>query len=115
MKDRFFLVVALSALAVMSGGCRKTKSGHAVESGPAPVIAPELKSNGLGSLPGPVYGSQVDSPIHWQGWTKASLERAKAARRLVFVVIAMPQQPVFQQTLAALSREPAVVAHINEN
>lgn len=66
-------------------------------------------------LPGAVYRNQADSPIHWQPWIKASLARAKEAQRLVFVVIALPQQAGFQKVLATLARDPAVVAAINEH
>lgn len=83
--------------------------------GPPVVITPELEKNALGTLPGAVYRSQSASPIHWQPWTKVSLDRAKDARRLVFCVIAMPQQPGFQKVLAALEKDAAVVAAINDN
>jgi uncharacterized protein YyaL (SSP411 family) len=114
MKDRCFLAVALCGMALLSGSCRKAKSGDAAAAGPLPVIASELQSNGLGLLPGAVYRSQTDSPIHWQAWTKTSLRRAKDAQRLVFCVIAMPQQPWFQKVLASLACNPAVVASIND-
>ncbi|MEO8615157.1 MAG: DUF255 domain-containing protein, partial [Luteolibacter sp.] len=68
-----------------------------------------------GSLPGAVYRSQATSPIHWQPWTKESLARAKAANRLVFGVIAVPEQPGFQSVLASLAAAPDAVAVINQN
>ena len=83
--------------------------------GPPAVISPELRGNGLGAMPGAVYQSQADSPIHWQPWTKDTLQRAKDARRLLFCVIAMPQQPGFQKVLAALAKDPSAVAAINEH
>ena len=79
----------------------------------APRVAAELQTNGIGRLPGAVYRNQADSPIHWQPWIKASLTRAKDAHRMVFCVIAMPQQAGFQRILASLARDPAVVAAIN--
>ena len=78
------------------------------------MVASELQSNGLGALPGAIYQSQAGSPIHWQPWTKVSLQRAKDARRLVFAVIDMPQDPSFQSVLADLTSNPAVVTIIND-
>lgn len=80
-----------------------------------PVIAPELQSNGLGGLPGALYHSQANSPIHWQPWTSTSLDRAKAARRLVFCVIAMPQQPGFLEILKTLDSDASTVEAINDH
>jgi uncharacterized protein YyaL (SSP411 family) len=120
MKPRFLparplIAVALCGLAVVSVSCRKKQpeaGGGAVQ---VPAKAADLSQNALGSLPGAVYQSQAASPIQWQPWTKLSLERAKAARRLVFCVIAMPQQPGFQEVLAALEKNPALVRAINEH
>ena len=97
-----------------SGGCRKGKVEVSQTSAPLVSVAPELASNSLGTLPGAVYRSQANSPIHWQPWTQETLGRAKAANRLVFAVIAMPQQPGFQKVLAALANDPALVAIIND-
>jgi uncharacterized protein YyaL (SSP411 family) len=76
-------------------------------------MAPELQQNGLADLPGAVSRSQADSAIRWQPWTKATLEHARDAKRLVFCVIAMPQQPGFQKTLAALERDATVLEDIH--
>lgn len=97
-----------------SGGCRKSKVEVRETGAPVGAIAPELASNGLGGLPGAVYRNQADSPIHWQPWTRETMARAKDAKRLVFAVIALPQQPGFQQVLAALANDPALVAIIND-
>src|SRR6478609_5637666 len=98
-----------------AGGCRKGKSEVMVHQGPPPVVAVELETNGLDSLPGAVYRNQADSPIHWQPWTKETMDRAKAANRLVFAVIAMPQQPGFQSVLASLTKDRGMVSLINDN
>jgi uncharacterized protein YyaL (SSP411 family) len=74
----------------------------------------ELLSNGLGTLPGAVYRNQAGSPIHWQPWTRETMKRAKTAGRLVFVVVAMPQQPGFQSVLATLADDSDLVTAINE-
>jgi uncharacterized protein YyaL (SSP411 family) len=111
------LASALCCLMLGSGGCRK-KDQHDAAGGPhrAPgVVAAELETNGLAGLPGAVYRSQVDSPIHWQPWTKETMDRAKAADRLVFAVIAMPQQPGFQSVLSNLAKDSSLVSVINAN
>lgn len=95
-------------------GCRKEATASKEIRPTSVTVGTELKSNGLGSLPGAVYQSQVGSPIRWQPWTPETLQLAKSARRLVFVVVAMPQQPGFQNVLADLAKDPAVVAAIND-
>ena len=105
----------LCGLVVGTGACRKKSDEMASEAGPSPVlVAPELLSNQLGPLPGAVYRSQAKSPIHWQPWTKETMERATQANRLVFAVVAMPQHPGFQSVLAALASDPERVATIND-
>jgi uncharacterized protein YyaL (SSP411 family) len=98
-----------------AGGCRKNQQETATVTGPPAVIAPELESNGLGTLPGAVYRNQAGSPVHWQPWTRDTLDRAKAANRLVFAVIAMPQQPGFQSVLTAMANNPDLVSTINDH
>ncbi len=108
------LAAILCCLMLGTGGCRKGKVELTGDSGPVAIVAPELTSNGLVDLPGAIYQSQADSPIHWQPWTQQTMARAKAANRLVFGVIAMPQQPEFQGVLAALAHDPALVSAIND-
>ncbi len=121
MKSRFSpgaLTLAVLVLGLMlgSGGCRKLKSTVEAPSVAGQiVVASELSSNGLGQFPGAVYRSEVDSPIHWQPWTQETMARAKAANRLVFAVIVLPQQPGFQPVLEALAADQALVASINTN
>lgn len=99
-----------------AGGCRKREPHEAGVPHRAPgVVAAELESNGLAGLPGAVYRSQTDSPIHWQPWTPETMSRAKAADRLIFAVIAMPQQPGFQSVLTNLAKDPSLVSAINSN
>ncbi len=104
----------LSGLVLGTASCRKGNGETQESAGPAAVLASELRSNGLSQLPGAVYRSQADSPIYWQAWTKETMARAKAADRLVFGVIAMPQQPGFQGVLKTLAGDPALVHAINQ-
>lgn len=108
------MAVAVGGLMLGAGGCRKKGQGERVEAGhSAAARVPELETNGLVSLPGAVYRSEAASPIHWQPWTKETLAHAKAANRLIFGVIAMPQQPGFKGVLATLSKDPTLVSLIN--
>jgi uncharacterized protein len=104
------VVLGLAILTVTTS-CRRSDPGDSP--GSVAVIAPELKSNGLKDLPGAVYRSQMQSRIHWQPWTTETLARAKAANRMVFAVIALPQQPGFQSTLANMEADPAMVETLN--
>ena len=107
-------VVALSGVLLGVSGCRKKGKAETANAATAAVVQViELESNGLADLPGAIYRSQATSLIHWQPWTKETLLRAKAANRLIFAVIAMPQQAGFQGVLATLSKDPALVAAIN--
>ncbi len=108
-----WIIAGVCGLVLVTVSCRETKTR--TTEGPPPVIAPELGQNALGFLPGAVYRSQANSPIHWQPWTQASLDRAKAARRLVFFVIAMPQQPGFLKVLSDLDADAVTVDVINRH
>ncbi len=93
--------------------CRKRTQ---VADGATPaVVAPELRSNGVTALPGLIYASQAHSPIHWQPWTQQTFERAKAAKQLVFMVIAMPQHTAFHKVFGEMENDAGLVALINEN
>ncbi|MEO5716162.1 MAG: DUF255 domain-containing protein [Luteolibacter sp.] len=107
--------MTLCSLLLATTACRKGKPVTEEVPKKPVVIAAELRTNTVGMLPSAVYRSQARSPIHWQPWTKESLDRAKAANRLVFGVIAMPQQPAFQSVLASLAADPALVSAINDN
>jgi uncharacterized protein YyaL (SSP411 family) len=105
-----FLLVALVAGGGVTG-CRKRKAPPA----PLPAkIASELQRNEVGQWSGPVYQSQAKSPIHWQGWSPKTFASAKAANRLIFAVIALPELPGYQEVLADLERDPSVVKAIND-
>lgn len=119
MNFRIFLgptavAVTLCGLVCGTGGCRKGKDSP-TKTGSLVVLSPEFGANVLGPLPGAVYRSQAGSPVHWQPWTKETMARAKAANRLIFAVVAMPQQPGFQTVLAELAKDANLVAAIHEN
>jgi uncharacterized protein YyaL (SSP411 family) len=105
--------VAVTAGLVLGGSACRKRTPPVVEEVPL-VIAPELRANGVAALPGLVYGSQANSPIHWQPWTKETFERAKAAKRLVFLVIAMPQHAAFHRVLDEMAGDARLVSVIND-
>lgn len=108
------LAATLCGLVLSTGSCRRGNGRGDSEAAAPPVVAPELLSNALAGIPGALYHSQADSPIHWQPWSKATFERAKAARRLVLCVIAMPQQPEFLDVLDQLESDYSTVSTIND-
>lgn len=72
-----------------------------------------LAGNKLAGMPGAVLRSQTDSPIHWQPWTSATLELARSQNKLLFVVVALPQQPYYQQVLDSLASDAQILESIN--
>jgi uncharacterized protein len=118
----FASTTAISCVFILAtGACRKRSPKEVPmtevsQSSSSPSSIPdELKSNQLGSLPSAVYRTQVQSPIHWQPWTKETMERARSANRLIFAVIALPQQSDFQYILTDLASDPALLTKINES
>ena len=109
------LGTVLCSMMLGTGSCRKKETVANPEAPRSVEAASELRSNGLASLPGALYRSQAKSPIHWQPWTRQTMERARKANRLVFAVVALPQQPGFQSVLTALADDPERVATINDN
>lgn len=95
--------------------CRKERLPENLTAKTPVSVDSQLQSNGLGNLPGAIYRNQANSPIHWQPWTKETLDRAKTANRLVFAVIVLPQQAGFQSILSALTADPELVSVINQN
>jgi uncharacterized protein len=111
------------ALALTSAGClvalgtTSCKKKAEITTNAASPLKPAAAvaiTNSLGALPGAVYRSEANSPIHWQPWTKETLNLAKTSNRLIFMVIAMPQQPGFQTVMSSLAADSAMVAQINE-
>jgi len=110
-----WIAQALCVLVLFSASCRKEKPLEAHGPASLPTEALDLKSQGISSLPGALYQNQASSPIHWQPWTKATMTKAREARRLLFCVIVMPQQPGFQTALNSLTRDSSCVADINNH
>ncbi len=116
---RGFLTCILAPSLLSLSACRK--SGEKTT-----ILPPETEAdrgafvefraeNRLGALPGPVYSSQADSPIHWQAWTRETLFAAKASGRLILAVITLPQQPSYRTVLADIEGDAASVKAINDD
>ena len=113
MIRRVGVALAVSGMVLLAvTSCRKQASVTADE---PTVLAPELRANSIAGLPGLIYQSQAKSPIRWQPWVQETFERAKAAKRMVFLVIAMPQQSAYHKVLSDMSGDAALVAQINDN
>jgi uncharacterized protein YyaL (SSP411 family) len=108
---KWVVVAGCLVLTVLAAGsCRKREQVTVVA---PPVVATELHANRVGDLPGAVYASQAQSRIHWQPWEPVTFERAQAAKRLVFVLIALPQYRSFYTVLNELERDAGLVATLN--
>lgn len=114
LQNRFFTVGLAVAFYCLLVGCEEQQMEEHTFHGQINGDIQSIPSgNSLGDLPGPVYSSQAASPIHWQPWSKASLEMAHNSQRLVLAVIAMPQQPSFLEILQELSSDMPTVELIN--
>lgn len=78
------------------------------------VTAPELTANQMQGAPQGLLSSRAGSPVRWQHWDPATLQRAGAARRLVFAFIGSAQYPGCLEALDAIDKNPALVSTLNE-
>ena len=107
-------ILCLFGLLLM--GCRKASKPERMNIDQLKVeVAPELMGNRLGGVNSVVDQQFKDSPIHWQPWEPEVFERAKAAKRLIFCVVAVPQYPRFNQVMRDIESEPSIVQIINSN
>lgn len=107
--------IAIAGLCSL-GGCGK--KGGDMERMPELTASASWKlaeMNNLGGLPGIVYSSSASSPIHWQPWVKESIEMARESRRLMLVVIALPQYPSHSRILEHLASDSRIVEEINRS
>ena len=111
---RTFQIAAVCVCLAGGLSCRESRPAE-VKTGEVANVASEPLRNSIGQLPGAVYQSQAASPINWQPWARSTLDRARAADRLIFGVIAVPQNPAFLRVLEALDRHQETVGIINSN
>lgn len=111
---RIFQIVAVCASLGAGASCRKDRS-TAIKTDEPGSLASEPLRNSIGKLPGAVYQSQAGSPICWQPWARPTMERARASDRLIFGVIAIPQNPAFLGVLEALDHHQETMETINSN
>ena len=113
--SRAITAAILCGITLGTVGCRKRLPSSVTDAVASQRIASELQPNNLGALPGALYQSQAKSPIHWQPWTKESLEQAVSNNQLIFAVVAIPQQVDCQAVLTALASDATLVSQINQN
>jgi len=82
--------------------------------GPTIEVAAELLKNGLADSPSTMLADQASSPLHWQPFNQTTLLRAERANRLVFGVVALPQQADYLAVLKIIEEDPATVRQIND-
>lgn len=105
--------VGLLALSFALSACRKDETAAGKAAGPPPVIAPEMKVNQMAAGPQGLLAARKDSPVKWQHWEPAVLQRATDARRLIFVFVGSAQYPGCLESLDAIDRDPELVARLN--
>lgn len=117
ISKRVPLQAAILCLAgVLLLGCRKANKPQRIGIEELKVeLAPELQVNRIGGMSSVVGQQFKASAIHWQPWEPEVFDRAKAAKRLIFCVIALPQHPGFSQAMRDLESDPSVVEIINAN
>jgi uncharacterized protein YyaL (SSP411 family) len=113
--SRRFWPVFLLVIIMGSGSCRRQGGDKEAQIGADINLVPKLDSNALSGYPGAVYINQTSSPIHWQPWTRETIEKAKAAKKLLFCVITLPQQAGFQTAMKSLVNDSAALTAINNN
>jgi len=107
------LLALTCVLALASLSCRKARPTTVRVTAPAAEVAPELGSNALGESFSPMLRAQASSPIHWQPWSPETFQRAEKANRLIFAVIAQPQQADYRKVLSAMDANPEIVREVN--
>jgi len=83
--------------------------------GPAPVVAPELRTNQLAEAPSTFLGSAADSPVNWQNWNPELIDKATESRRLIFALVGSARYPGCFEVLEILDSNPAIVRRLNED
>lgn len=104
----------LAAALALTPACRKRDSA-ADKNVTAVSIAPELTTNAMQGAPQGLLSSRAGSPVHWQHWEPAVLQRAGAAHRLIFAFIGASQYPGCIESLDAIDKDPSLVAKLNQD
>jgi uncharacterized protein YyaL (SSP411 family) len=97
-------------------GCRKSTPTISKSAPPAPAeMAPELAANRTVGMPQAFLWTRSESPVHWQHWEPALLDRALRARLPIFVFVGSPQYPGATEMLDLIDKDPAIVKKLNED
>lgn len=114
MKLKFSVLAPVAATALLLAiSCRKPDGAAGPGARPAPVVAPELAVNRLKDAPQGLLASRAASPVRWQLWEPALLQRAADSQRLIFAFIGAAHYPGCVEALDAIDRDPTLVARIN--
>ena len=105
----------LLRLALWSASCRKSGARRWSQGASAGGDRPGVETNVLADAARRGLSEPGDLADPLAAVDESHLDAGQAARRLVFCVIAMPQQPGFQKVLAALRADPSVVKAINDH
>lgn len=99
---------------LLVGGLVSCRKGGGSPAARQETISPLLGKNRLKDLPGAVYESQADSSIPWQPFDEETFEAARAANRLLLVVIVTPQQSSFRQLIGDFEQNPSVMKAVKD-
>ena len=111
---KFFPIVRpFAAILSLALFCACQKEMDTFETYTIADLDPELQKNNLLQLPGAVHRYATDSPIHWQPWTRETLDHAKESGRMIFAVVTTVQAPGFAEVLDTLAGDRHSIETIN--
>ncbi len=103
---------SLLVLALLATSCRERGKVQADgSSGRAEV--PELATNALTSSPAGLLAARANSPVHWQHWEPATLQRAKDAQRPIFAIIGSARYSGCLMALDAIDADKGLTERLN--
>ncbi|WP_411825526.1 DUF255 domain-containing protein [Luteolibacter sp. AS25] len=111
-----YVVIACALVSSLSTSCERKEQDSGKERESADMAGGKpLLENRLEGLPGNVFLSQKDSPIHWHPYGRDTLELAHESDRLIFAVVVKGSDPGYLEALEILGRNEARVREINES
>jgi len=103
------------ALIGLVAACRPDGDERDGTSGTVSQWAAIAYDNELGGIDSAVYHEFADSPIHWQPFGPKALRQARESNRLIFCVLARPQDPRFFELMGEMESDQVVVDTINRH
>lgn len=80
-----------------------------------PVTVAELHRNAMGTEPSDFLRSRASDPLHWQPWSPALLEGAKAEQKLIFAVVGSGRFPECAALLDTLRQKPEIIKELHDH